>query len=116
MSGARFSVLKGELARLERALGQFMIDIQTGEHGYTEVSPPLMVNDAASLRHRCKAAEVHDLEDLFQTIDFDAISERVQNELAFMDQAAANLPPELASFVHAGRRQRCDAGNSPLFG
>src|SRR5579859_2174903 len=48
MSGARFTVLKGELARLERALGQFMIDIQTTEHGYTEVSPPLLVNDAAA--------------------------------------------------------------------
>jgi seryl-tRNA synthetase len=48
MSGARFVVLKGELARLERALGQFMIDIQTREHGYTEVSPPLLVNDAAA--------------------------------------------------------------------
>jgi len=48
MSGARFVVLKGRLARLERALGQFMIDIQTLEHGYTEISPPLMVNDAAA--------------------------------------------------------------------
>ncbi len=48
MSGARFVVLKGELARLERALGQFMLDIQTREHGYTEVSPPLLVNDAAA--------------------------------------------------------------------
>jgi len=47
MSGARFVVLKGELARLERALGQFMLDIQTGEHGYTEVSPPLLVRDEA---------------------------------------------------------------------
>jgi seryl-tRNA synthetase len=48
MSGARFVVLKGELARLERALGQFMVDIQTREHGYTEISPPLLVNDAAA--------------------------------------------------------------------
>ena len=48
MSGSRFVVLKGPLARLERALGQFMIDMQTQEHGYTEVSPPLMVNDAAA--------------------------------------------------------------------
>jgi seryl-tRNA synthetase len=48
MSGSRFVVLKGELARLERALGQFMLDFQTQEHGYTEVSPPLMVNDAAA--------------------------------------------------------------------
>ncbi len=47
MSGSRFTVLKGGLARLERAIGQFMIDLQTGEHGYTEVSPPLLVKDQA---------------------------------------------------------------------
>ena len=47
MSGARFTVLKGQLARLERALGQFMLDIQTREHGYLEVSPPLLVRDEA---------------------------------------------------------------------
>ncbi len=43
MSGARFVVLKGQLARLERALGQFMLDFQTQENGYVEVSPPLLV-------------------------------------------------------------------------
>ncbi|WP_316978771.1 serine--tRNA ligase [Shumkonia mesophila] len=47
MSGARFVVLKGPLARLERALGAFMLDLQTGEHGYTEINPPIMVKDAA---------------------------------------------------------------------
>ncbi|MBB4016530.1 seryl-tRNA synthetase [Chelatococcus caeni] len=47
LSGARFVVLKGQLARLERAIGQFMIDLHTGEHGYTEVSPPLLVRDEA---------------------------------------------------------------------
>jgi seryl-tRNA synthetase len=47
LSGARFVVLKGQLARLERALGQFMLDIHTGEHGYTEVNPPLLVRDDA---------------------------------------------------------------------
>jgi seryl-tRNA synthetase len=46
LSGARFVVLKGALARLERALSQFMLDIHIGEHGYTEVSPPLLVRDA----------------------------------------------------------------------
>jgi seryl-tRNA synthetase len=45
LSGARFTVLKGGLARLERALGQFMIDLHTAEHGYTEVVPPLLVRD-----------------------------------------------------------------------
>jgi seryl-tRNA synthetase len=48
LSGARFVVLKGQLARLERAIGQFMIDLQTGEFGYTEISPPLMVRDEAA--------------------------------------------------------------------
>ncbi|MEQ1942810.1 serine--tRNA ligase [Mesorhizobium sp. VNQ89] len=45
LSGARFTVLKGQLARLERALGQFMLDLHTTEHGYTEVIPPLLVRD-----------------------------------------------------------------------
>lgn len=47
LSGARFTVLKGGLARLERALGDFMLDLHTREFGYTEVSPPLMVRDEA---------------------------------------------------------------------
>jgi seryl-tRNA synthetase len=47
MSGSRFVVLKGQLARLERALGQFMLDMQTEAHGYTEVSPPVIVREQA---------------------------------------------------------------------
>lgn len=47
MSGARFAVLKGGLARLERALGQFMLDMQTTQHGYLEVNPPYLVRDEA---------------------------------------------------------------------
>ena len=46
LSGARFVVLTGALARLERALANFMIDLHTKEHGYTEVNPPALVNDA----------------------------------------------------------------------
>ena len=45
LSGARFVVLKKGLARLERAIGQFMLDLHTGEHGYTEINPPLLVRD-----------------------------------------------------------------------
>src|SRR5258708_23301049 len=48
LSGARFVVLKGQFARLERAIGQFMIDLQTSAFGYTEISPPLMVRDEAA--------------------------------------------------------------------
>ena len=47
MSGARFVVLKGPLARMERALMQFMLDLHTDEHGYMEVDPPLLVRDEA---------------------------------------------------------------------
>jgi seryl-tRNA synthetase len=47
LSGSRFTVLTGQLAQLERALGQFMIDMHTTEHGYTEVSSPLMVKSGA---------------------------------------------------------------------
>jgi len=45
LSGARFVVLKKGLARLERALGQFMLDLHTNEHGYTEINPPLLVRN-----------------------------------------------------------------------
>ena len=48
MSGSRFVVLRGALARLERALGQFMLDLHTREHGYTEMAVPTLVNDAAA--------------------------------------------------------------------
>ncbi|HEX3441439.1 MAG TPA: serine--tRNA ligase [Pseudolabrys sp.] len=47
LSGARFVVLQKGLARMERAIGQFMLDVHTDEHGYTEVNPPLMVRDEA---------------------------------------------------------------------
>jgi len=66
MSGARFVVLKGQLARLERALGQFMLDLQTSTHGYQEVSPPLMVRDQA-LFGTSQLPKFE--EDLFQTKD-----------------------------------------------
>ena len=46
LAGARFTVLRGPLARLERALGQFMLDLHTGQHGYTETIVPSLVNDA----------------------------------------------------------------------
>lgn len=48
MSGSRFTILRGKLARMERALGQFMLDLHTGAHGYTEMQVPLLVNDDAA--------------------------------------------------------------------
>jgi len=47
MSGARFTFLRGQMARLQRALAQFMLDLQTGQNGYTECAPPLLVRDEA---------------------------------------------------------------------
>ena len=66
MSGARFAVLRGPLARLHRALGQFMIDLHTEKHGYTEVAPPYLVRDAALYG----TGQLPKLgEDLFRTTD-----------------------------------------------
>ena len=45
MSGTRFVITRAQMARLERALGQFMLDLHTTEHGYTEINPPLLVKD-----------------------------------------------------------------------
>lgn len=47
LSGARFTFLRGDMARLHRALGQFMLDVQTREHGYVECNPPVLVNNEA---------------------------------------------------------------------
>jgi seryl-tRNA synthetase len=64
LSGSRFVVLKGALARLERALAQFMLDLHTREFGYTEIAPPYLVRDetAFGTGNLPKAAE-----DMFQT-------------------------------------------------
>lgn len=66
MSGARFAFLKGQMARLERALGQYMLDRQTIEQGYTECATPLMVRDEAAFG-TTQLPKFR--EDLFQTTD-----------------------------------------------
>ncbi len=66
LSGSRFTFLRGQMARLQRALGQFMLDLQTAQNGYTECAPPLLVNDEAvfGTGQLPKFAE-----DLFRTTD-----------------------------------------------
>jgi seryl-tRNA synthetase len=64
LSGARFTVLRGELARLHRALAQFMLDLHTGEHGYLECNVPLLVN-ADTLQGTGQLPKFE--EDLFKT-------------------------------------------------
>ncbi len=80
MSGSRFVVLKGQLARMERALGQFMLDLHTEEHGYTEVQPPLLVRDDA-LYGTGQLPKFED--DLF-------VASTVENELIAAQTAFAN--------------------------
>ena len=66
IAGARFAVLKGGIARLNRAIGQFMLDVQTEVNGYTEVVPPLLVRDEAAFG----TGQLPKFrEDLFQTTD-----------------------------------------------
>ena len=65
LSGARFTVLRGPLARLHRALAQFMLDLHTGEHGYEETNVPLLVN-AESMRGTGQLPKFED--DLFSTM------------------------------------------------
>jgi len=66
MAGARFSLLSGSLARLERALGQFMLDLHVNEHDFKEISPPLLMRDEAVFG---TAQLPKFTEDLFQTTD-----------------------------------------------
>ncbi len=66
ISGSRFTILHGPLARLERALGTFMLDLHTAQHGYAEASVPALVNDAAAFgTNQLPKFE----EDLFRTTD-----------------------------------------------
>jgi seryl-tRNA synthetase len=96
LSGARFVVLQKGLARLERALGQFMLDLHTGEHGYTEINPPLLVRDHAMFG----TAQLPKFEiDQFAAIDGLAVRQIAAN---LDDATHANEAPELV----AGNAQR----------
>lgn len=101
MSGARFVLLSGGLARLERALAAFMLDLQTGEHGYTEVSPPLLVRDHALMgtSQLPKFAE-----DLFATTNLSRIDKH--STLKYFDEmnelggfAGYTPPPFIEGFL-----------------
>ncbi|HEY0646376.1 serine--tRNA ligase [Phenylobacterium sp.] len=111
MSGARFVVLKGQLARLERAIGQFMLDLQTQEHGYLEVAPPLLVNDAAAYGtdKLPKFAE-----DLFRTTDGRWLISTSEMSLAalVMDQIVAEeeLPLRVTALTPCFRSEAGASG------
>jgi seryl-tRNA synthetase len=83
MSGARFVVLKGKLARLERALAQFMLDLHTDHHGYQEVAPPLLVRDHAMFGTAQLPKFIDDQFAAMCSMDFDEAFTEATKEEAF---------------------------------
>lgn len=90
MSGARFVLLKGQLARLERALACFMLDLHTTEFGYTECAPPLMVRDEAAFGTG-QLPKFKD--DLFTASDMTKRQELLASGLARADEHYASTEP-----------------------
>ncbi len=99
ISGARFVVLKGALARLERALAQFMLDLHTSEHGYTEVSPPVLVRDEAMfgtaqlpkfLADQFEARKKHSLDEVELEAFVDALNEQLLANVPNLDLSSVS--------------------------
>ncbi len=111
LSGARFTVLKGALARLERALGQWMLTLHTEQHGYTEASVPLLVNDAVAYGTD-KLPKFAD--DLFRTTDGRWLIPTAEVPLTgfAMDEifAEADLPLRLTALTPCFRSEAGSAG------
>ncbi|WP_284947584.1 serine--tRNA ligase [Acidisoma cladoniae] len=111
LSGARFTVLRGGLARLERALGQFMLDLHTTEHGFEEMAVPSLVNDAAvyGTNQLPKFAE-----DLFRTTDgrwlIPTAEVPLTNMAANEITAAARLPWRMTALTDCFRSEAGSAG------
>jgi seryl-tRNA synthetase len=111
ISGARFTILRGPLARMERALGQFMLDLHTGEHGYEEHAVPVLVNDASMFgtNQLPKFAE-----DSFRTTDgrwLIATSEiPLTNTVRDVIVPEASLPRRLTALTDCFRSEAGSAG------
>ena len=111
LAGARFTVLKGALARLERALGQFMLDTHTGEFGYSETTVPLLVNDATmyGTGQLPKFAE-----DLFATTDKRWLIPTAEVPLTNLAAGeiipAAKLPMRMTALSYCFRSEAGSAG------
>jgi seryl-tRNA synthetase len=111
IAGSRFTVLCGALARLERALGQFMLDVHTSEHGYSETNVPLLVNDAAMFG----TGQLPKFkEDLFQTTDnrwlIPTAEVPLTNLVAGEILAFAQLPIRLTALTPCFRSEAGSAG------
>jgi seryl-tRNA synthetase len=112
MSGARFVVLKAGLARLERALEQFMLDLHTSEHGYVEVSPPVLVRDPAMFG----TAQLPKFEDdQFWAVSGELLRTPSDDEIARLDplEAQAALATRLVE-IKAGRFGLIPTAEVPL--
>lgn len=111
MSGARFTIVRGGLARLERGLGQYMLDLHTSAHGYVETQVPLLVNDAAAYGtdKLPKFAE-----DLFRTTDGRWLIPTAEVPLTslVMDQVVpeASLPMRVTALSECFRSEAGSAG------
>jgi seryl-tRNA synthetase len=111
MSGARFTLVRGAAAKLHRALGQFMLDTLTGEHGFEEVAPPLLVRDEAlfGTGQLPKFAE-----DLFKTTDgrwlIPTAEVSLTNIVAGKILSEAELPLRFAALTACFRSEAGAAG------
>jgi seryl-tRNA synthetase len=105
LSGARFVVLKKGLARLERALGQFFLDVHATEHGYTEVAPPLLVRDGVMFG---TAQLPKFAEDQFSTVNQSEVS-RVSNEfIARSIKETVNRLPQILNEIEKEAGKQVD--------
>ncbi|AGG89277.1 seryl-tRNA synthetase [Rhodanobacter denitrificans] len=101
LSGARFTVLRGQLAHLHRALGQFMLDLHTAEHGYLECNVPVLVN-ADSMQGTGQLPKFE--EDLFATFRLPEVRD---------DQWSMTIAPDAFSALHKRYKVRADERRNP---
>lgn len=133
LSGARFTFLKGQMARLHRALAQFMLDTQTAAHGYTECNVPLLVRDDAVFGTGQLPKFSEDLfktqlsapsDEVFRRVfeEFSANPDMSNDEFAALRQGVENdpanrrwlIPTAEVSLTNAVREQIVNAGTLPL--
>jgi seryl-tRNA synthetase len=112
ISGARFVVLKGALARMERALAQFMLDIHTNEHGYTETNPPLLVRRETAfgtgnlpkfeddLFKTIKSADITDLQPIMASVSRKFIEAKKLSRSSLTDEDRAQFRTQVFEAVH----------------
>ena len=112
MSGARFVLLKGQLARLERALANFMLDLHTGEFGYTECAPPLLVRDEAMFGTG-QLPKFKD--DQFTAADLNKRQELLESSLAGGAERFSKVQPDDAGFRQAVRETLNEAQTREQF-